>query len=171
MDWQYAVEKVKPYVVKIETPDGHGTGFFCLKNTEGTIGGIATAMHVVAHAVRWQQPIRIIVYDLDGKMNGVAFLKESERVVRPNWQNDSAMIIFPTSEIGFPEQLIPLFPTERFLPIGVEVGWLGFPAIEQYRCCFFSGNVSAHNIDLNWYLIDSVAINGVNRHRKTLPIH
>jgi hypothetical protein len=48
------------------------------------------------------------------------------------------------------------------LPIGAEVGWLGFPAIAQYTLCFFSGNVSAWQEWRNAYLIDGVAINGVS---------
>ncbi len=158
MDWQHIVEKVKPYVVKIETPDGHGTGFLCMRNSPGTICGIATAAHVVDHAADWQQPIRIWSYD----PQGIAFRRESQRVIRFNWATDSAVILFLTSELHLPEQLIPLFPSERILPIGVDVGWLGFPAIEQFRCCFFSGNISAHDDLRKGYLIDGVAINGVS---------
>jgi hypothetical protein len=48
------------------------------------------------------------------------------------------------------------------LPIGVEVAWLGYPAIAEYTLCFFSGNVSAFQEFRNAYLIDGVAINGVS---------
>ena len=36
MDWNQIAERMKPYIVKIETPQGHGTGFLCLYND--TIG-------------------------------------------------------------------------------------------------------------------------------------
>jgi len=55
MDWQHIVEKVKPYVVKIETPSGHGTGFLCFRNKDSSICGIATAAHVVEHSHEWQE--------------------------------------------------------------------------------------------------------------------
>ena len=55
MHWNTIVEKVAPYVVKIETPTGHGTGFLCLYNEEKTFFGIATAAHVVSYADEWQQ--------------------------------------------------------------------------------------------------------------------
>jgi len=162
MDWQHVVEKVKPYVVKIETPSGHGTGFLCLRNKDSSICGIATAAHVVEHAHEWQQPVRIQSYDVDGKILASALLKEAQRVIRINWHTDSAVIIFPTSELRLPHGSIPLIPTNIILPIGVEVGWLGFPAIERFRCCFFSGNVSANDDSRKGYLIDGVAINGVS---------
>ena len=38
MYWNTIVDKVEPYVVKIETPSGHGTGFLCLYN-EGHLRG------------------------------------------------------------------------------------------------------------------------------------
>lgn len=162
MDWQHVVEKVKPYVVKIETPSGHGTGFLCMRNASETICGIATAAHVVEHSDEWQQPIKLLSYAISGDIKSVAFLKENQRVIRFNWKTDSAVIIFPASDLDLPQGLIPLLPTERVLPIGVDVGWLGFPAIERFRCCFFSGNVSAHDERTNGYLIDGVAINGVS---------
>jgi len=161
MDWQHVVEKVKPYVVKIKTPTGHGTGFLCMRNATDTICGIATAAHVVDHASEWQQPIQVISYEPDGEIKGIAFLKETQRVIRFNWHTDSAVVIFPTSDLVLPEDVIPLLQTDRVLPIGVDVGWLGFPAIER-RCCFFSGNVSAHDAGRSGYLIDGVAINGVS---------
>jgi hypothetical protein len=48
------------------------------------------------------------------------------------------------------------------LPIGVEVGWLGFPAIVSNTLSFFSGNISARQENRSAYLIDGVAINGVS---------
>jgi hypothetical protein len=50
MNWDQIVKKVTPHIVKIETPDGHGTGFLSLYNHDKTWCGIATAAHVVSHA-------------------------------------------------------------------------------------------------------------------------
>jgi hypothetical protein len=158
MSWDEVVERVLPSVVKIETPGGHGTGFLCFYNETRTICGIATAHHVVEHADVWQQPIRISNYH----SNTTTFLKESDRVIWVDRTKDSAIILISTGQLNFPEVPIQLLPPDRRLPVGREVGWLGYPAIAAYTACFFSGNVSALEEWRNAYLIDGVAINGVS---------
>jgi hypothetical protein len=159
MDWNAIVAKVMPSIVKIETPSGHGTGFLCFYNEGRNFCGIATAHHVIAHAERWQEPIRISNYQTKTSR----LLKEPDRVIWSGEEKDSAVILFSVSdELQLPEEPIALFPTDTRLPIGVEVGWLGYPAIAEYTLCFFSGNVSAVWEFRNAYLIDGVAINGVS---------
>ncbi len=158
MDWNQIVEKITPHIVKIETPRGHGTGFLCLYNQDCSFVGIATAYHVVEHAERWQEPMRI-EHDHSGE---VVFLKEDDRVIWPDPGSDSALILFPAGKLILPSEPIELLPIESRLPIGVEVGWLGYPAIGPQILCFFSGNVSARDDGLHSYLIDGVAINGVS---------
>lgn len=46
--------------------------------------------------------------------------------------------------------------------LGVDVGWLGFPALYPASLCFFSGAVSARLEYSRTYLIDGVAIHGVS---------
>jgi len=158
MNWDQIVQKLEPYIVKIETPAGSGTGFLCVYNEEKTWCGIATALHVVDDADDWRQPIKI-----HHTMSGVSsFLKEGQRVIYTDWKTDSAVILFQKGDLPFPEQLIPLLPSDRKIALGCEVGWLGFPAIEPWTLCFFSGNVSARQEHRNAYLIDGVAINGVS---------
>jgi hypothetical protein len=158
MHWQNIVEKLAPYLVKVETPNGHGTGFLCLANHDRSVLGVATAAHVIGHAEEWQQPIRLRSFHTGQD----ALFKDAERAIRIDWVTDSAVILFAAGELDFPESLIALLPTEETLPIGVEVGWLGFPAIEAFTPCFFSGSVSARREDQSAYLIDGVAINGVS---------
>lgn len=160
MSWDAIVRKVTPYVVKIETQDGWGTGFLCLYNEDQSWGGIATALHVVAQADRWQQPIRI-THHSSGK---TLLLKEGERVILPGLNGaDSAVLLFSGPlQLDLPKQLIDLFPTQSTLAIGSELGWLGFPAIASGELCFFSGKVSASLNSSHAYLIDGVAINGVS---------
>ncbi|MBI3621488.1 MAG: trypsin-like peptidase domain-containing protein [Nitrospirae bacterium] len=161
MQWNSVVNKVTPYVVKIETPDGHGTGFLCLYNNDRTFCGIATALHVVANADTWQQPIRLHHHP----SSQVAFLKEGERIIIPNYETDSAIILVwlaQIKEFNLPQMLIPLLPSSTILPIGTEIGWLGYPAIAQHTLCFFSGIVSARQERQHAYLLDGVAINGVS---------
>lgn len=158
MDWDEIVEKVTPYIVKIETPSGYGSGFLCLYNDVKTLCGIATAAHVVQDTETWQQPVRIHHYD----KNKVVFLPEPDRFILVDRKTDSAVILFPNTKFEFPQELIHLRPIDRALPIGVEVGWLGFPAIASDTLSFFSGNVSARQENQSAYLIDGVAINGVS---------
>lgn len=158
MNWDQVVQKVAPYVVKIETPSGSGTGFLCTYNDDHSWCGVATALHVVSSADEWQQPIKIHRHDF----SRTAFLPVANRVVFPDFRADSAVVLFDRSQLELPDDLIPLRPIDTRLNIGSDVGWLGFPAIEPYTLCFFSGNVSASRQDLNSYLIDGVAINGVS---------
>src|SRR6266545_5019896 len=148
MNWNEVVSKVTPVIVKIETPQGHGTGFICLYNEGSTICGIATALHVVAHADQWQEPIRILHHPSETNV----FLKEESRVVWVDEGLDSAVLLMHINDLKFPKDVIPLLPTEHRLPIGVEVGWLGYPAIGPHALCFFSGNVSAFQEPRHAYL-------------------
>lgn len=158
MDWNQIVEKITPSIVKIETPDCHGTGFLCFYNEEQRLlCGIATANHVVESAERWLQPIRIH----HAGSQAPAFLKESDRVIFSDPQRDSAVIVMKASNLKLPEHPIQLRPPEDRLLIGDEVGWLGFPGMVS-ELCFFSGNISARLDAGHAYLIDGVAINGVS---------
>src|SRR5262245_20627454 len=128
MNWNAMVDKVTPYVVKIETPTGHGTGFLCLYNDNKRFCGIATARHVLAYADEWQQPIRLQHYP----SSSTVFLKESDRVIFMDFATDSAVLLIESGQLQFPETLIPLLPITTPLVIGAEVGWLGFPAVAPY---------------------------------------
>jgi hypothetical protein len=156
MNWNAIVEKVATYVVKIDTPTGHGTGFLCLYNQNKSFLGIATARHVVSYADEWQQPIRIHHYP----SSTTKFMKEDDRIILSDPNTDSAVILFQPGDLGLPKELIPLLPSSASLDIGTEIGWLGYPGLAASTLCFFSGNVSARSD--HSYLIDGVAINGVS---------
>jgi hypothetical protein len=98
-----------------------------------------SCVHVVQNAEEWKQPVKIHNHDL----TRAAFLREELRVIISGSSNDSAAILFPRSELEFPDALIPLRPIDTPIPVGAEVGWLGFPAIASYTLCFFAGPVSA----------------------------
>jgi hypothetical protein len=159
MNWNEIVDKVTPLVVKIETPQGHGTGFLCLRSTEAPhLCGIATAYHVVAHAEKWKEPLIINHFPSSTQ----SLVKAEEMVIFTDPATDSAVIFLPTGPLKLPQNPIPLRPIEQRLPIGAEVGWLGFPAIgfESSLLCFFSGNISAWQSSRRAYLVDGVSING-----------
>jgi hypothetical protein len=158
MNWDHAVEIIRPHVVKIETPGGHGTGFLSFYNHDKSWCGIATAAHVVGHADEWQEPIRIRHDDSPTP----AFLKPEERVILRDYPTDSAIVLFLKGQLNLPESPVALLPVDRPCPIGIDIGWLGFPAIEPNTLCFFAGTVSARQGTRKAYLIDGVAIHGVS---------
>jgi hypothetical protein len=159
MNWDHAINTISPHVVKIETPTGYGTGFLAFYNHDRSWCGIATAAHVVNHADDWQEPIRLIRSDGIGNP---LFLKSEERVIFLDRSTDSAIVLFFKPELQLPESPIALLPMEEPCGIGVDIGWLGFPAIEPHTLCFFAGTISARQADRKAYLIDGVAINGVS---------
>lgn len=158
MSWDKAIKIIEPHVVKIETPNGHGTGFLAFYNYDGAWCGIATAAHVVSHADEWQEPIRI----RNGASAAPKFLKADERVIYVDRSNDSAVVLFLKNELQLPESPIALLPMDQPCGIGSDIGWLGYPAIEPTTLCFFSGTVSARQPSKKAYLVDGVAIHGVS---------
>ncbi|MDP1990468.1 MAG: hypothetical protein Q8K00_05540 [Syntrophales bacterium] len=158
MNWDQIVQKVTPHIVKIETQSGHGSGFLFMYNDNKSWCGIATAAHVLYQADKWKQPIQIF----HSESNQTLFLQANERVITIDWETDSAVLLFNKVELPLPENLIPLLPSSSPLSIGLEVGWLGFPAIESFTLCFFSGIISARQDFRKAYLIDGVAIQGVS---------
>jgi len=156
MNWDKAITTITPHVVKIETPHGHGTGFLAFYNHNKSWCGIATAAHVVAHADEWQEPIRI------RNEGSPKFLKEEDRLIFIDRNTDSAVVLFLKGDFQLPEVPITLLPMDEPCSIGVDVGWLGYPAIEPYTLCFFDGTVSARQGARKAYLIDGVAIHGVS---------
>jgi hypothetical protein len=149
MNWETVVRKISPYVVKIETPDGSGTGFLFVYNSDKRWCGIATGLHVVREANDWQKPIKIYRHDFS---NPPLFLPEAQRIIFIDYPTDSAVILFPTAaDLKSPNELVELRPVNSDIAIGVELGWLGFPALAPYTLCFFSGNVSARQADRKAY--------------------
>ena len=111
MNWDQVVQKVTPYIVKIETPTGYGTGFLSFYNTDNSWCGIATAAHVASDADEWQKPIKIRQQGSDS----VLFLQPNERVIYINWNTDSAVILFRKGNLQLPE--VPIGRTGRMLNI------------------------------------------------------
>lgn len=151
-------EMLRPYIVRIETQGGTGTGFLFAYNEEHSLAAVATALHVVVEAHRWRQPIRII-HEKTGKE---LFLRANDRIVDPYEKRDAAALVFPTGELPFPDTTLKMIGADKFMPVGHELGWMGFPGVVSPQLCFFRGAVSAFLHDRDCYLIDGVAINGVS---------
>ena len=158
--WHEAIKRLRPYVVKVSTPDGSGTGWLVSRSSTTELCATATAAHVLDHAHYWEEPIRLL-HVASGKS---VVLRPHERAVFLDESLDSAAVAFSNSDLPFPKDLnlFPLLDKTKFIKPGVEIGWLGFPAIPQSGLCFFSGRVSAYLEDTSTYLVDGVAINGVS---------
>ena len=164
MDWSNAVSKINPFVVKIHTQSQWGTGFVFWQNQE--LCCIATAAHVIKNAniEGWEQPIYITQPD-----GNTARLNPVNRTIKANLNEDingdSAAILIYKNCINLPPDCLPLWDFSREIPIGTEIGWLGYPRVVDNRItqpCFFSGTLSNNFTDLEQYAIDGVAINGVS---------
>lgn len=75
---------------------------------------------------------------------------------------DTAALTFERKELVVPTDGLPLTPKDQHFKPGVEIGWLGYPAIPRASLCFFSGHISAWLEAENAYLVDGVVINGVS---------
>lgn len=156
--WHKIYEEIRPYVVKIETPSGFGTGFLFAYNENKRVASIATALHVINDADKWHQPFRI-THHSTGKQ---IFLEYTERAVIWDTKIDSAAIALPHNFFDFPDNTLPLLPADKCMKVGVQIGWVGFPALSPNNLCFFQGGVSAYIVANSYYLIDGIAINGVS---------
>jgi len=158
MEWQDAVKLLKPSIVQIITPTGRGTGFLVSHSTTDPMCAVATADHVISDAHDWEQPIRIY-YPLSGE---TLILHHNERAIFQDKPNDTAAVLFIKQKLSLPDTPPELIPEGKSVKVGVEIGWLGFPAVSPSTMCFFSGRISGRIADNQVYLVDGVTINGVS---------
>lgn len=158
MSWNLLQQKIEPYLIRIETQQGSGTGFLFAYNPTGILAAIATAAHVIDYAHDWKQPIKLI-HDATGE---IAFVTEEQRVVFLNQSRDAATILVSKDILPFPKTVFPIADSTKYRAVGSELAWTGFPSVAYPTLCFFSGCVSAFLVSQDCYLIDGVAINGVS---------
>ena len=158
MEWFKAVETVKPHVVQISTPRGYGTGFFVSASKTSDFCAIATAAHVIRDSNWWEEPIRLF-HPSSGTS---VILRHADRALHFDYARDTAAIVMRKGDLRLPDEPMNFTPEGKYLLVGNEVGWLGFPAVGSRTMCFFSGRVSAWLKDDGTYYIDGVAINGVS---------
>lgn len=156
LTWYGAVTAMEPHVVKLSTPRGHGTGF--LLSICGDLCAIATAAHVVDQAHYWEEPIRVN----HPSSSTSKLVRHTERAIFLDSSHDTAALMIDRDELAFPNSALPLVPRGKFLRVGNEIGWLGFPAVETTSLCFFGGRISAWNEAMRFYFVDGVAIHGVS---------
>ncbi len=158
MSWSGSYKAVLPYLIAVETPDGSGSGFFFAYNFDKTLAAFATAAHVVEHSYTWKLPIKLRQYGTGKEI----FLRDHERLVLLDTRHDSAAILISADLFDLPDVTLPMMAHDKYHPIGLEVGWVGYPGIASPHLCFFSGRISAFVNSNDSYLIDGVAINGVS---------
>ncbi len=160
MEWHKAIENIANHTVKVITPNGHGSGFLISSNKKTKLLCIATAAHVVDNANYWEQPIRI-QHAITKKE---VFLRHTERAISVDSIKDTASVTFLYQDmnLGFPDDVLPFTEEGRHFKAGVDVGWIGFPAISSNDLCFFNGRISCWIQKEKYYLVDGVAINGVS---------
>lgn len=156
--WRKAVELVKPHVVKIQTPRGFGTGFLCAYSKDKTICAVATAAHVVDQSHLWEEPIRIRHHN----SGQTKLLRAPDRIVWLHTRLDTAVILFLKEEFPLPQKPLRFISEEKYLKVGIEIGWVGFPTVSPENLCFFAGTNSSWVDDWKTYLVDGVVINGVS---------
>jgi hypothetical protein len=156
--WHTATDVIAPHVVRVITPQGRGSGFLVAYARGGALSSIATAAHVVDHAHYWEQPIRIQHY----RSGHAKVLRPPDRAILIDETLDTAAIVFLKEDLPFPLEPLALIQERMRLKQGVEMGWLGFPAISPDNLCFFSGRVSCWIEQQSAYFVDGIAINGVS---------
>ncbi len=157
MPWYEAVDAIRSHVVRISTPRSSGTGFLLTNSQATPICSIATAAHVVDNAHYWEEPIRI-EHVYSGKS---LMVRSAERALFLDSRRDTAVILLHRGDLSLPGQTLPLIPKGKYLRVGNDIGWLGFPAIST-ELCFFGGRISAWLQSDGAYLVDGVTINGVS---------
>jgi hypothetical protein len=157
-EWHEVIDFVSPHVVKIWTPQGSGTGFLVSISHNLTLCAIATAAHVISHAHYWEEPIRI-EHQVSGQ---TLLLRQLDRAIHIEGHRDTAAIIFEHGNMVFPADALKLAEKNMYYKAGVEIGWLGYPAIPKANLCFFSGRISSWLSEEEAYLVDGVTINGVS---------
>ncbi|MEW5805048.1 MAG: serine protease [bacterium] len=158
MDWSDCQQKVVPYIFRVETPEGSGTGVFFAYNRRKDIIAIATAAHVVEHADDWKQPIKLRQHS-SGK---IRLVEDSDRAIFLDRRRDSASIIITNEDFDLPDETLPMIAENKYKRIGTEIAWMGYPSIAYPHLCFFTGRISSFIHGDDSYLIDGVAINGVS---------
>lgn len=160
MNYEEAYKEMSNCILKIETPNGYGTGFIGFDNDSYI--GIATAYHVVKSAHIEQYPIKITHYN---SQKSLWILPGCYNTVN-NEEADSSFIFIEKRFINFSDICIipPKFLNyEDNINIGCNTCWLGFPNITPNVLCIFSGIISSIvTLGGDLYIIDGVSIHGVS---------
>jgi hypothetical protein len=158
LEWADAIDNIIHYSFKVTTPHASGTGFLMSFRKPYNLIVIATAYHVIDHAFVWDEPIKLCHSATGKEVN----IKYAERFIHAVPDKDIAFIVISKSGLDVPEEPLTLGPADKFLRLGIDVGWTGYPFVAANEYSFFTGSVSCALRAQSAYLIDGVAINGVS---------
>src|SRR5205085_5633063 len=116
-----------------------GTGFLLFNSKQAGFVAVATAAHVVNASHFWEEPIRIQHY----ATGETTLTRAGNRAVLIDNIKDVAAVMFSPGAMQLPDAPVQLSSKDIHVKVGVEIGWLGFPALTT-DLCFFSGRVSAY---------------------------
>src|SRR5438094_784276 len=122
-EWHEAITQLEPYVFRIFTPDGSGTGWLVSRGKNTPLCVIATASHVLDHAHYWEEPIRLHHHS----SGTTVLLRPGDRAINIDHRTDTTTILLNQADLLLPEAPIPLITTDRHRKPGPNIGWLGFP--------------------------------------------
>ena len=157
-DWQHHVDEITQQVLRIETQSVSGTGFVHYARRGGT-RCIATARHVVVDVLEKKESFRVWhgsrTFDFGKDSKGFVVVQQKDA-------DDSAVIAVIDHDLPMPRVSLASPEERREVRIGMEVGWLGFPALDGVngKICFFSGRISFVDETTNRFLIDGTAVHG-----------
>ncbi len=156
--WSSVAGDVMPYVVRIELPDGYGSGFYVGKTVRDgrPCAAIATMAHVVEYAFKWRSPLRIIGQSSDTALEADLF------TITINSDLDLAVLEIPSDALEFPAAPLSMADSSLKIAPGYSVAWCGYPNIVEGICCLFAGHISANIATHGDYLVDGVVIHGVS---------
>ena len=157
-NWNKTIDPVLPYVYKIKTPNGSGTGFQIFYSQKLNLTVIATALHVINHENEWEEPIKLIHH----QSNTNILLKNTDRKIEIYPEKDLALIYFSKKDSKIPTTNPKVVSENTCYKVGVEIGWCGYPSISNDQLCFFEGFISCILNKERSYLVDGIAINGVS---------
>ncbi len=157
--WFKPLKSIIPYIFRISTPYGSGTGFQILYSQAEGFCGIATAYHIIKRAYEWEENIKITHHS----SNKTIVLRKGDRAIFLYPEKDLAFILFRKNELPIETSEPTLIDSSKAARQGVEIAWCGFPAIAPpAELCLFVGHVSCFLQKQDSYLVDGVAINGVS---------
>ncbi len=140
--WSKGLDKIKNFVVKIEIPDSYGTGFLITRRKRQEIVqvGIATAYHVIDHAERWLEPIRLI----HSTSKEEVVILPNQREILVNQERDLALLCINENILPFLKDIPVINKEPAIISSGTHSGWCGFPNIIGDRLGFFADHISEH---------------------------
>jgi hypothetical protein len=102
MEWHAGIAALRPYIVRVSTPSGSGTGFLVSRSAVSPMIALATAAHVVQDAETWEQPIRVQHHESGETL----LLHHSERVIIIEGDDDTAAILMNGDNLPLPKDVL-----------------------------------------------------------------